>query len=77
MEEGDKQDDNTERLDEIKESKGPGIIPTIDMEECVDDDKDDSTEILNEEKGPNTILVLIWRKVYMIKNMTILKDLMM
>ena len=51
MEEGDEQDDNTERLDEIKESKGPGIIPIIDMEECVDDDKDDSTEILDEEKA--------------------------
>ena len=50
MEEGDEQDDNTERLDEKKESKRPGITRTIYMEEGMDDDEDDSTERLDEEK---------------------------
>ena len=48
MEGGDKKYDNTERLDEKKEAKGPGVTPTMDMEEDVDDDEDDSTERLDE-----------------------------
>ena len=52
MQEGDEKYDNTERLDEKKDANGQGVTPTIDMEECVDDDKDDSTEIIDEEKAP-------------------------
>ena len=44
----DEKDDNTERLDEKKEAKGPGVTPTIDMEKCVDDYEDESTERLDE-----------------------------
>ena len=48
MEEGDEKDDNTERLDDKKEAKGPGVTPTIDTEECVDDDEYDIPERLDE-----------------------------
>ena len=40
----DEKDDNTERLDEGKEAKGPDMTPTDDTEECAGDEHDDKNE---------------------------------
>ena len=50
MEEGDEKDENTERLDEKKEAKGPYDNPPINMKEIVHDKFFDITRKLDDVK---------------------------
>ena len=47
---GDETYDNTERLDDEKESTCPDFTPPINMQEGVGDEKDDNIDRIDDEK---------------------------